>query len=158
MAQGMLERVVKEANTPAADPSEFNAKLRAIEKQLYGIETLSLSRLRQAREMQDRRIKLKHGQDYRPISLDALRTFRTIEGWPAIAIFSLSHPRFEVSLKAAYRPTWNTGRKHRDVDAAPPSSPSSVISRGITEWTATPTAKATPTTPSSPPPATTSAA
>ena len=76
MAQGMLERVVKEANTSAAEPSDFNAKLRAIEKQLYGIETLSLSRLRQARETQDRRIKLKHGQDYRPISLDALRTFR----------------------------------------------------------------------------------
>jgi hypothetical protein len=105
MAQGMLGRVVKEANTPAADPSEFNAKLRAIEKQLYGIETSSLSRLRQAREMQDRRIKLKHGQDYRPISLDALRTFRTVEGWPAIAIFSLSHPRFEISLAPApYRP------------------------------------------------------
>ena len=97
MAQGMLERVVKEANTPAAEPSDFNAKLRAIEKQLYGIETLSLSRLRQVREMQDRRIRLKHGQDYRPISLDALRMFRTIEGWPAIAIFSLSHPRFEIS-------------------------------------------------------------
>jgi hypothetical protein len=123
MAQGMLERVVKEANTPAAEPSDFNAKLRAIEKQLYGIETLSLSRLRQVREMQDRRIKLKHGQDYRPISLDALRTFRTIEGWPAIAIFSLSHPRFEISLKAAYRPTWNNGRKHRDVVKFTPDLP-----------------------------------
>jgi hypothetical protein len=45
-------------------------------------------------------------------------------------------------------------------DAAPPSSPSSAISRKITEWTATisPTATATSTTPSSPPPATTSAA
>jgi hypothetical protein len=32
MAQGMLDCVVREANTPATDPSEFNAKLRAIEK------------------------------------------------------------------------------------------------------------------------------
>jgi hypothetical protein len=127
MAQGMLERVVKEANTPAADPSEFTAKLRAIEKQLYGVETLSLSRLRQAREMQDRRIKLKHGQDYRPISLDALRMFRTIDGWPAIAIFSLSHPRFEISLKAAtYRSTGDDGRKPRDLVKFTPDLPPAI--------------------------------
>jgi hypothetical protein len=124
MAQGMLDCVVREANTPAADPSEFNAKLRAIEKQIYGIETLSLARLRQACEMQDRRLKLKRGPDYRPISLDALRNFRTREGWPAIAIFSLNHPRFEISLKAAaYRPSWSTKRAHMDTVKFTPDLP-----------------------------------
>jgi hypothetical protein len=55
--------------------------------------------------MQERRLKLKCGPYYRPISLDALRNFRTREGWPAIAIFSLDNPRFEISMKAAaYRP------------------------------------------------------
>jgi IS5 family transposase len=51
-------------------------------------------------------------------------------------------------------------RSNARCDAAPPSSPSSVISRTSTAWAATisPAAAATPTTPSSPPSDTTSAA
>jgi hypothetical protein len=121
MAQGLLERVVKEANTPAAEPSAFNAKLKTTERQLYGIEALSRTRLRDAQDMQARRLKLKYGAAYRPISLDALRTFRTKEGWPAIAIFGLEDPKFEISLNASpYRPAlWEDQpeyfrRKHPD--------------------------------------------
>jgi hypothetical protein len=121
MAQGLLERVVTEANTPAADPSAFNAKLKAAEEALYGIEALSRTKLYDAQQLQNRRLKLKHGAIYRPISLDALRTFRTKEGWPAIAIFGLDSPRFEISLKASpYRPpSWEDQpdyyrRKHPD--------------------------------------------
>jgi hypothetical protein len=100
MAQGMLERVVKEANTPAASPAAFNAMLAGIEKNIYGLETLVLPMLKEARNLQHRRIKLKYGPEYRPISLDALRSYRTKQGWPAIAIFSLDMPRFEISLQA----------------------------------------------------------
>jgi len=121
MAQGLLERVVKEANTPAAEPSAFNAKLKTTEKQLYGIEALSRSKLYDAQQLQNRRVQLKYGESYRPISLDALRTFRTKEGWPAIAIFGLDNPKFEISLKASqYRPAlWEDQpeyfrRKHPD--------------------------------------------
>jgi hypothetical protein len=105
MAQGMLERVIQEAYTPATDPSAFNAKLKAIQKDIFGIERIALDRLVQAEEMQERRLEMKHGPQYRPISLDALRDFRTFDGWPAIAIFSLDNPRFELSVKAdGYRP------------------------------------------------------
>jgi hypothetical protein len=99
MAQGLLARVVKEANTPAAEPSVFNAKLKAAEEHLYGIELVAASRFRQAKLMQERRLKSKYGDAYPPISLDALRTFRTPAGWPAIAIFNLDNPRFAISLK-----------------------------------------------------------
>jgi hypothetical protein len=105
MAQGMLERVMREANTPAIEPSAFNAKLKAIQKDIFGIERFAFGRFIQAAEMQKRRLEMKYGPGYRPISLDALRDFRTPEGWPAIAIFSLDDPRFEISLKAeGYRP------------------------------------------------------
>ena len=80
MAQGLLERVVTEAKSAA--PVCVNPATLIFNTQLFGVEALSAQKLR----------KLQ----FPPISLDALRKFRTKEGWPAIVIFSLRSPTFEV--------------------------------------------------------------
>jgi hypothetical protein len=83
MAQGLLERVVTEAKA-AAPKTFFDINQRpALTKQLYGVEELSFPTI------------IKH--QFPPVALDALRKFRTKEGWPALAIFSLDSPTFEVS-------------------------------------------------------------
>jgi len=82
MAQGLLERVVSEARGDTT-PSIL-AELRAthLVKDLYGVEALaSLPKL------------------FPPISLDALRTWRTKDSWPAFAIFTLQLPTFRISYQ-----------------------------------------------------------
>jgi hypothetical protein len=52
-----------------------------------------------------KRFVAKHNRAYPPISLNALREYRTKEGWPTFAIFSLHWPEFKMVAMA--RPDWS---------------------------------------------------
>jgi hypothetical protein len=98
MAQGMLDVLVKQAKVATSDARRFDA----IKKELYGIEAHSRRQLLVAEKLQQRykRFLAKHNRAYPPISLTALREFRTREGWPTFAIFSLHWPEFKMTATA----------------------------------------------------------
>jgi hypothetical protein len=98
MAQGMLDVLVKQAKAAASDKNPFDT----IQKELYGIEAHSRRHFLIAEKMQQRykRFLAKHNRAYPPISLAALREYRTKEGWPTFAIFSLHWPEFKMVATA----------------------------------------------------------
>jgi hypothetical protein len=102
MAQGMLDVLVKQAKVASSD-----RPFDAIKKELYGIEAHSRRQLLIAEKLQQRykRFLAKHNRAYPPISLNALREYRTKEGWPTFAIFSLHWPEFKIVAMA--RPDWS---------------------------------------------------
>jgi hypothetical protein len=71
----------------------------------YAIEGASRDQIKEARRNNLQRIEELEGRLrptnawHPPVSLDALRQFRTKEGWPSIAIFSLNFPTFEIYVR-----------------------------------------------------------
>lgn len=98
MAQGMLGVLVKQAKAAASDKKPFDV----LKKNLYGIEALSRRHLLTAEKMQQRykRFVAKHKRPFPPISLMALREYRTTQGWPTFAVFNLNSPQFSIIARA----------------------------------------------------------
>jgi len=114
----VLETIAQEAHSQSR--ASLRAELRKAKSlsnhyygllahKFYDIEGLSRDKIKDTRHKTLKRIEELEGLLrptnvwYPPVSLDALRQFRTKEGWPSIAIFSLHFPTFEISVrKTAY--------------------------------------------------------
>jgi hypothetical protein len=78
---------------------------RLLAHKFYEIESVSRNKINDEHRKILKRIEELEGRLrpintwYPPVSLDALRQFRTAEGWPSIAIFNLHFPTFEIYVR-----------------------------------------------------------
>jgi hypothetical protein len=110
----VLETIVQEARTQSraslrAELRKAKSSARHIQQLLaqpfYRIEGDCRSQIKDAHKQHLERVEELEGLLrptnvwYPPVSLDALRQFRTKEGWPSIAVFSLHFPTFEIYVR-----------------------------------------------------------